>query len=300
MSADLQGVFAAAVTPLKPDFSLDLDNVPLLLDHLASRGCHGALLMGTTGEGPSFSSHARISLLKSALAVQDQRSDFRLLLATGTPSLDETTELTRSAFNSGADGVVVLPPYFFRKASDDGLFAWFSEVLKRSVPEGGCFLAYHIPAVSGVALSLDLLARLKDAFPGSFKGLKDSSSDPDYGARLGERFGSDLLVLNGNDRLFSQALAHKAAGCITALANLISPNLRLIWDSHQRGIPETEAQNRLNAARDVMDRHSPVPPLIKALLHKRFNLPLWSSCPPLLPAGDEAVNSVIDSLYARS
>lgn len=279
----LSGVYAAALTPLQSEFSLALDDWPHFLSFLAHRGCHGALLMGTTGEGPSFATDERLALLRAALVVRQQHPDFRLLLGTGTPSLEETIQLTRRAFDLGVDGVVVLPPYYFRKVSDEGLFAWFSQVIRRAVPASGALLGYHIPSLTGVPLSLDLLARLKDAYPQQFAGLKDSSAEADHALALGRRFGSDLQVFSGTDSLFSLALEQGASGCITALANLRSPDLRLVWDAFQNGAVDAAAQARLNAARDVMGRYPPNPPLYKALLSRLHPFPHWPVRPPLLP-----------------
>ena len=104
----LAGVYAAAVTPLKDDSTLDLDSVPALANFLASRGCHGVVLFGTTGEGPSFSSKERGEVMR---ALKENRpAGSRLIAGTGTPSLTETIELTKSAFDLGYDAVLVLPP----------------------------------------------------------------------------------------------------------------------------------------------------------------------------------------------
>jgi len=279
----LPGVYAAAVTPLRSDDTLDLEGIPVLLDFLAKRGCHGGLLLGTTGEGPSFAPEERLAMLRIATQVRQSHPDFRLLAGTGTPSLTETIALTKASFDLGMDGVVVLPPYYYRKVTDDGLFAWFAQVLSRAVPEGGALLGYHIPPVTGVPFSLDLLSRLKDAFPTRFAGIKDSSGDAVFARQLGERFGHELLVFTGNDRLFSQALESQASGCITAMANVISPLLRGVWDAFQNGLPASGIQEQLNAARDVMDRYPPAPPLLKALLAREYGLPAWVVRPPLMP-----------------
>ena len=279
----LAGVYAAAVTPLRPDGAIALQDFPLLLDFLAQRGCHGALLFGTTGEGPSFSPTERLEALRSALLVRQKHPQFRLLFGTGTPSLEETASLTRAAFDLGVDGVVVLPPYYFRKVSDDGLMAWFSQVIETAVPAGGALLGYHFPNMSGVPLSLDLLKRLKEAYPETFAGIKDSSSDPEHARLLDETFGADLLVLTGSDRLFSHALQHAAGGCITAMANICSPDLRLVWEAHLQGTSDETAQARLSAARSVIERYPPAPSLIKALLARQHALPRWNVRPPLLP-----------------
>lgn len=286
----LAGVYAAAVTPLKPDFSPDPAVLPTLLEFLAQRGCHGVVLFGTTGEGPSFAPSERLEMFRAALEIRQAHPSFRLLLGTGTPSLEETVDLTRAAFDLGADGVVVLPPYYFRKVSDEGLLAWFGQVIQRAVPSGGALFGYHIPPITGVALSLELLAHLKDAFPDRFAGIKDSSADAEHARNLGERFGADLLILNGTDRLFSLALQAGASGCITALGNLFSPDLRQVWDAHLRGETDEAAQARLNAARAVSESYPPAPPLLKMLLARWHGLPRWTVRPPLLPMSGEVAN----------
>ena len=278
----LAGVYAAAVTPLKPDLSIDLDGLTSLIQFLAQRGCHGILLMGTTGEGPSFSIAERIQVFQCAVQVRQDFSNLKLFAGTGTPSLEDTIHLTKSAFDFGFEGVVVLPPYYYRKATDEGLFTWFSSLIDRGVPSDGELLGYHIPPVSGMSLSLDLLARLKDTYPSQFAGIKDSSGDAEWARALGTRFGSDLVVLNGNDRLFSLALQSKASGCITAMANLISPLHRQLWDSFQAGKLDEIAQDRLSQAREELDRFPPMPPLLKLLLARLHGFPLWKVKPPLV------------------
>ena len=278
----LTGVYAAAVTPLKPDLSPDLDGLTMLIQFLANRGCHGVLLMGTTGEGPSFSINERISVYQAAVEARQDLPGFHLLAGTGTPSLEDTIFLTKSAFDLGYEGVVVLPPYYYRKATDDGLFSWFTQVLDEAVPSGGLFLGYHIPPISGISLSLELLSRLKERYPDRFAGVKDSSGDPEWARSLGARFGTDLLVLNGNDRLFSLALQEGASGCITAMANLLSPLHRLVWDSFQTGNPDEITQDKLSHAREVLDRYPPMPPVLKVLLSRIHGFSDWKVKPPLL------------------
>jgi 4-hydroxy-tetrahydrodipicolinate synthase len=289
----LSGVYAAALTPINQDGSLALEDLSTLLDFLARRGCHGALLMGTTGEGPSFSPEERLSVMKAAISIRKTYPNFRLLAGTGTPSLDESIQLTRYAFVLGFDGVVVLPPYYFRKATQDGLFEWFSQLIKRAVPESGPLFAYHIPGMSGVPLPIELLQRLKDAFPQRFAGLKDSSSDAGFARQLGETFGKDLMVFSGNDALFSLALQNQASGCITAMANLFSPDLRMVWDAHINGDTKPDVQARLSGYRHVMNHYAPFPPLYKAMLPSLHGLPHWNVRPPLVPLPPETVSEIL-------
>jgi Dihydrodipicolinate synthase/N-acetylneuraminate lyase len=251
------------------------------MSFLAGRGCHGIVLFGTTGEGPSFSPTERETLMRAACEARQAMPGFRLIAGTGTPSLSETIDLTRLAFDLGYDAVLVVPPYYFRKATDQGLFTWFSEVITKAVPSNGYLLGYHFPNVAGIGLSIDLLARLKDAFPNQFAGIKDSSHDSELARNLGETFGSDLVVLTGTDSYLQLAMQNKAAGCITAPANVLSPDLRQAWDLINAGNDPTEALARIKRQRDILDKYPPFPPTLKALLHRLHGFPRWSVRPPL-------------------
>lgn len=286
----LAGVYAAAVTPLRPDSpngdpggsNLDLESVPALLDFLAWRGCHGAVLFGTTGEGPSFSQREREAVMRTACAFQEQNKDFRLIAGTGTPSLSETIELTRLAFDLGYEAALVVPPYYFRNATEEGLFNWYSELIRKAVPADQYILGYHFPRVAGIGFSIELLSRLKDAFPVQFAGIKDSSQDAGLARNLGEKFGTDLVVLTGTDTYLQLAMQNQAAGCITAPANILSPGLREIWEGMRSGSDVSQAQGRLEQQRHILEQYPPFPPALKSLLHRLHGFPRWSVRAPLV------------------
>ena len=289
----LSGVYAAALTPLKSDLSPDLEAVAPFLAFLASRGCHGALIFGTTGEGPSFSPTEREAVWRAALKIREQFPTFKLFAGTGTPSLTETIDLTKLAFDLGFDAVVTLPPYYFRKATDDGLFKWFEQVIHKAVPSDGSLFGYHIPSVAGIGFSIELISRLKDSFPSQFAGIKDSSHDEEFMQTLGEKFGADLTVFNGTDSDFTLALQNHAAGCITALANIMSPSLREIYDAFIDSKEPSSLQKKVSEQRHVLEKYQPFPPLLKTLLTSLYNQPRWPVRPPLtelaMPDGLDAL-----------
>lgn len=291
----LAGVYAASVTPLRRMYgsTLDLESVPALLSFFAARGCHGSVLFGTTGEGPSFSPAEREKLMRAACEARQELPGFRLIAGTGTPSLSETIELTRLAFNLGYEAALVVPPYYFRKATDEGLFNWFSELITTAVPSDRYILGYHFPNVAGIGFSMELLARLKDAFPVQFAGIKDSSHDSELARRLGERFGSDLAVFTGTDSYLQLAMENKAAGCITAPANLLSPELREVWNCMNEGKDASAAQASVKKQRDILDKYPPFPPTLKALLHRLHGFPKWSVKPPLVEISPEMEDEVV-------
>ena len=294
----LAGVYAAAVTPLREihGSTLDLESVPVLLNFLASRGCHGAVLFGTTGEGPSFSPSEREALMRAASAYRDELPGFRLIAGIGTPSLSETIELTKLAFDLGYDAALSLPPYYFRNATDTGLFNWFSELINKAVPSDKYLLGYHFPRVAGIGFSIELLARLKDAFPSQFAGIKDSSHDAELARNLGEKFGYDMVALTGTDSYVQLAMQNKAAGCITAPANILSPDLRTVWDLMREGKDTSQAQARVTQQREILDKYPPFPPTLKAMLHRLYGLPQWSVKPPLEDMTDLMAEQLADEL----
>ena len=296
----LSGVYAAAVTPLRETYGsrLDLESAPALYSFLASRGCHGVVLFGTTGEGPSFSPSERETLMRTACEVRDGLPGFRLIAGTGTPSLAETIDLTKLAFDLGFDAALVVPPYYFRKATDEGLYDWFHEVLTKAVPSDKYILGYHFPNVAGIGFSLDLLSRLKDTFPTQFAGIKDSSHDAELARTLGERFGYDLAVLTGTDSYLQLAMQNKAAGCITAPANILSADLREIWESMNEGKDPSKALARVKQQRDVLDKYPPFPPTLKTLLHRVHGFRRWSVKPPLVDMAPEMEEQLVSEFEA--
>jgi 4-hydroxy-tetrahydrodipicolinate synthase len=290
----LSGVYSAAITPLTSGGEPDTVGLRTLLDFLGKRGGHGALLLGTTGEGTSFSVQERIEIWTAATDWRKSRPDFRLFAGTGTPSLSETRHLNKVAFDLGYEAVLVLPPFFIRNASEDGLFGWYADLLD-NVPSGKYLLGYHIPAVSGVALPLSLLQRLQAAYPQTFGGLKDSSGNLESAVNYAQGL-PGAAVLVGNDKLLAPGLAAGASGAITALANLRSPELRAIYDAHFAGRDAASLQAALDPIRAAMDAMPPAPAYLKALLHAQHGLPNWKVRLPLQDFSQEQVAAALAAL----
>jgi 4-hydroxy-tetrahydrodipicolinate synthase len=277
---NIDGVYVASLTPFDETLKLDLDGLIKLLSFYAKQGCHGALLLGTTGEGTSLDSKTRKIFWKAAYEIKQDFPSFRLLAGTGTPSLNETIDFNKFVFDLGYDGVVVLPPYYLRNVSDQGLYRWFTNVIESSVPSDGNFLGYHIPQVSRVGLSIELLLKLRDSFPNQFVGVKDSTGDIDHAKKIVDSL-PDFVTLVGNDKLLLPSLEFGASGCITAGANISSLLLRRVWDDFQKGDSNQDAQQKINLLRDILDKHKPYPSSLKAMVNHLYNFPLWNVLPPL-------------------
>ena len=284
---DLKGIIAASITPLLDDYSPDYDAIPHYLRFLEEQGCHGALILGTTGEGPSFSYLERLKIFEAASQIRQTNPDFILYAGTGTPSMQETIELNKRAFNFGFDGVVVLPPFYFRKPTENGLFAWYKEVIKKSIPSDGILLGYHIPPITGISLTTSLLKRLQDEFPQRFAGIKDSSGEETQISLFNSSFHNSLMYYVGNDRFLSKTIEIGGSGTITALNNVAGNLSRAIWENFNAHIPYHNIQAKLTHARRIIEDYTPYAPSIKAVLHQLFGFPLWHVRPPLnkLPTG---------------
>jgi 4-hydroxy-tetrahydrodipicolinate synthase len=293
----LSGVFAAAVTPLDPKQHPDPTALPDLLSHLARRGCHGALLFGTTGEGPSFSIAERLDFLREAVRYRESAlPSFKILVGTGFPSLDDTIVMTRQAFELGADAVLTLPPYYFKGVSAEGLATFFEAVARAAVPEDGLMLAYHIPQVAGVGVPDESIARLRERGVKQIVGMKDSQDDLNHTLTTTRTF-PGFAVLAGSDSILTEALAGGAAGCITALANVTSPLNRAVWDAHQRGETAPEAQAKLTRARQIVKGLNG-PAAMKVALAELFGFPHWEVRLPLEGLTREQLEALTQDLRA--
>lgn len=263
--ANLSGVYAAAVTPMRPDGRLDLPALQGHLRRLTAQGLTGVLLMGTTGEGTSLSLDERTDLLRAAVEAD---TSLRIMAGTGTPSLLDTITATREAFALGVDHALLLPPYYYKGVSAQGLADYFRRVLDAAVPEGRGVLLYHIPQVSGVGISTELLDLLADEIGERIIGLKDSSGDLAHACMLTARYPA-LRVFVGSDSLLLDALRCGVSGAITAGANVLTPLLAALYSGYHAGSDDEALhtqQNKLSAARAVLDAYPPFPASLKRLL----------------------------------
>jgi len=252
------GVNAAVLTAMKPDLSPDPDRMAAHAKWLLANGCNGLGIMGTTGEANSFGLHERKAILEGLIARGIPASV--MMPGTGCASLTDTVELTLHAKAQGCRGVLVLPPFYYKAPSDDGLFAYFSEVVNR-VGGGIAIYLYHFPQQSAVPFSLDLLARLLKAFPGVIKGVKDSSGVYANMKAMADNFAKDgFEVYSGSDEFLQQMLADGGAGCITAASNANSHWGGIVY-AKRTGPEADKAQAMLTATRKAATSVALIPGL---------------------------------------
>ena len=276
-----RGVFCAALTPVGEDLAPDHARFAAHCRRLLEDGCNGIALLGTTGEANSFSTGERQALLEATVAAGIAPE--RLLPGTGVAALTETVALTRHALSLGVTTVVMLPPFYYKGVTDDGLFAAYAEVVQRVADPRLQVVLYHIPQMSAVPIPFPVIARLREAFPGTFSGIKDSAGDFSHMEALVERF-PGLAVLAGADPLMLPLLRKGGAGCITATSNLVAADLATVFrhfDDPGRAVEAEAAQ--IVAARNRASRFAQMASL-KTLLAHRTGDPGWRRMRlPLLP-----------------
>jgi 4-hydroxy-tetrahydrodipicolinate synthase len=278
-----RGVFSAALTPMDPDLAPDHAAFIAHAKRLLDQGCDGIAMLGTTGEANSFTVAERQALLEATVA--GGIAPDRLLPGTGVVALPDTVALTRHALSLGVTTVVMLPPFYYKGVSDDGVFAAYSHVVERIGDARLRIVLYHIPPMSAVPIGFGVIERLRARYPGTFTGIKDSSGDFANMQALVAAF-PGLSVLAGADPLMLPLLKVGGAGCITATSNLVAADLAFVFRHHAdpaRAAEVEAAQARIVAARNRASRFPQIASL-KLLLADRTGQPGWHRLrPPLLP-----------------
>jgi 4-hydroxy-tetrahydrodipicolinate synthase len=279
------GVNAAVLTPMRADLSVDLDRMAAHCRWLLANGCNNLGVLGTTGEANSIGLSERMEILRGL--VERGIPATKMMPGTGVPALTDTVLLTRQAAEIGCRGALLLPPFYYKNPTDDGLFAFFSEVIER-VGGNIKYYLYNFPQQSAVPLGVDLIARLLKAFPGTLKGVKDSSGNYDNGRAYVQNFARDgFEVYAGDDTLLRPLLQLGSAGCITAAANVNSPIAAEVYANWDNDVGARMHETLSATRKAIVAAPAPIPAL-KALMARHTGDAAWHNMrPPHLPLAAE-------------
>ncbi len=219
LRANRFGLSVALATPFAEDRSIDLPRmVAHGLQSLAD-GCNSLTVFGTTGEGAMLGLNERHRALGALVgAGVDPRT--QLVVGIAASSVEDAIAQGRAALMLGCPSFLLAPPFYFKNPGDEGLFDWFSAVLTGLGPQANNVILYHIPQVTAVGLSVDLVGGLKKTFPQQIAGVKDSSGDWNNAQALLKQH-SDLHILIGDERLLAKAMNLGASGTICGMANFV-------------------------------------------------------------------------------
>jgi 4-hydroxy-tetrahydrodipicolinate synthase len=272
----MQGALAPVVTPFKADLAPDADKLIAQCRRLLGEDC-GLAVFGTNSEGNSLSVEEKIALLDRL--VEAGLPPQRMMPGTGHCAIPDTVRLTRHAVGLGCGGVLMLPPFYYKGVSDEGLYRAFSEVIERVGDDRLRVYLYHIPPVAQVGISLDLIARLIDAYPGIVAGIKDSSGDWENTRAMLERF-PGWGIFCGNETRLVDAMQLGARGTISATCNVNAAKIAELCRDWQAG-DGARKQEQANRVRGVVAKY-PMIPALKALVGRVFDDSEWGRMRPPL------------------
>lgn len=286
----VHGLWCAMLTPIDSSGGVDHGLLVAHARSLLDRGVDGVAPFGTTGEGQSFSMAERLAGIDALLAAGIPRE--RVVAATGCAALPETIVLTRHGVQSGCKACLVLPPFFWKDVTDDGLFAWYAQVIEAVGDSRLRVYLYHIPQISGTPLSVDLVARLAAAFPGIIAGVKDSAGDWANTQALLARV-PQLAILVGHEPHLPRLLRAGGAGTICGVANLFPALVRALLSPN---VAPTDLQ-RVVTFIEIAFRQ-PFLASFKAILAEQTRNPGWQAVrAPLLPLAAHSRKALLAALH---
>lgn len=291
----LFGVLCPVITPFNADLSLNPDKLIRQCQWLLSQNV-GLAVFGTNSEANSLSVEEKISLLDRLV---DAGIDVaRMMPGTGCCALPDTVRLTAHAVSLGCAGTLMLPPFFYKGVDDEGLYASYSEVIERVGSDDLRIYLYHIPPVSQVGISIDLIERLLKAYPETVVGIKDSSGDWSNTSAMLEKRWDNFQIFAGSENFLLRTMQSGGAGCISATANINPAAIHELFAEWQGG-DAVAAQEQLDSVRAIVQRY-PMIPALKAIVAYFSNDSAWEAVrPPLVSLSSELKISLLDSLAQK-
>ncbi len=289
----IRGVLSPVVTPFNKDLSPDSGRFIAQCRWLLTQNC-GLAVFGTNSEANSLSANERIALLDALLAADVDPA--RMMPGTGCCALTDTVRLTEHAVKAGCAGVLMLPPFYYKDVSEEGLYRNFSEVVERVGDARLRIYLYHIPPVAVVGITPGLVERLLKKYPTAIAGMKDSSGDWNNTKTFLDAFAkSGFDIFPGSESFLLAGLRNSGAGCISATANVNPAAIDKLYREWKNSDADAQ-QEALNVVRKTTGQYVMIPAL-KAVVAHYANDPQWATVrPPLTELTAEQAKSVIDGL----
>ncbi len=286
----LSGVLSPVVTPFNDDLSPDADRLITQCKWLLSQNV-GLAVFGTNSEANSLSVDEKIMLLDRL--VEAGVDTGRMMPGTGCCALTDTVKLTAHAAKLGCAGTLMLPPFYYKGVSDDGIFANFAEVIERVGDESLRIYLYHIPPIAQVGFSLDLIGRLVSRYPKTVVGIKDSSGDWGNTRSMLKRQWDDFRIFVGSESFLLANMRNGGAGCISATANINPAAIDQLCQTWINGDAD-EQQLALDEVRSAVMAY-PMIPALKATVAEFSSDEQWRTVRPPLVMLDKEKSAALAS-----
>ena len=246
---DYRGIWPAMLTPLTESLAIDIPRFARHARGLIDAGCQGVTPFGTTGEGPSFSVAERRAAVEGLIDGGVPAN--RILVSTSCAALPDAVELTRHAVKVGAFGVLLLPPFFLKGVPDQGVIDAYRWVIDQVADPALRVVLYHIPQVSGVGLSHHVIRTLKQLYPETIVGIKDSSGHREGSLAYADAFMPDIQVWVGNEPDQLVMSARGSNGAVSGVANVLPRVIHRLATQHD-GPTAAQDMARAKAFIDVL------------------------------------------------
>ncbi|MDB2548946.1 dihydrodipicolinate synthase family protein [Paracoccaceae bacterium] len=290
MNKAVRGIYAAAVSPFNKDGALDAKKLVNYCEYLVTKGgCDGVAPTGTTGEGNSISF---IQKLKIAEVFADAKFEpSRVIFGTGSCATQDAVDLSKAMIDAGYPNVLVLPPFYYKNPSNDGLYAYYSELIESVGNENLRVYIYHFPQVSMTPIPVDVVVKLKNAYGPIVAGLKDSSGDINQALAFASATGgvkNDFDVYPSSEALLFQGLEGGCAGIISGSTNAFG---NYVQQALKDG-SDSKSFELVKAARAVASKY-PLMAAMKQVEAWRSNDDTWTKmAAPLVKLDSEQKNSL--------
>ncbi len=299
-----RGVLAALVTPLTDALEPDMARLVAHMRWLSANGCTGLVALATAGEANSLSLAQRLRIVE--VLAGGGMPMTQVIVGGGSCALDEAVALAKAIVASGAAGVLLLPPFYYRDAGADGLFRFYAALIERVGDPRLRIVLHHRPRASGAPITETLIVRLKAQFGAIIAGVQNGAGDWPTTAALIRDF-PKLAIFSGTERFLLETLRAGGQGAISATLNLTAPLARAVYDTWQNDTGQNDTgqstdadrlQKELSTLRAAFDAF-PTPMAQKEMLAQLTGKPGWRNVlPPLLPlppAAADALASRLDS-----
>ena len=292
----ITGVLSPVVTPFGKDLAPDPERFVRQCRWLLSQNV-GLAVFGTNSEANSLSVEEKIELLDRLVAAGLDPA--RMMPGTGCCALTDSVRLTAHAMKVGCGGVLMLPPFYYKGVSDDGLFRSFAEIIERVGDARLRVYVYHIPPVSQVPITLGLVERLLAAYPGQVAGIKDSGGDWSNTKAFLDAFAkAGFDVFAGSETFLLQNMRHGGAGCISATANVHPGPIAKLYDTWRADGADAQ-QARLDMIRGVFQKFPMIPALKAAIAHHGRDAGWATVRPPLVALTSAQSSALISDLDSQ-
>jgi 4-hydroxy-tetrahydrodipicolinate synthase len=275
----LPAVLSPVLTPFKADGSPDAQKLLKQCNWLEANGV-GQAIFGTNSEANSMSDPQKMSTLTAL--IEGGLNPEHMMPGTGATSIDATVTMTKHAVAHKCAGVLMLPPFYYKDVTDDGLFAYFSEVIQKVGSSALKVYIYNIPPVTKINKSLSLLERLAKEYPKTVVGMKDSSGDWAYTESVIKLLApSGFRVYAGSEVFLMRTLRAGGVGCISATAN-VNPKAIADLTAHWRESNADQRQADLDSLRSIFAQYQMIAGMKTAVAHFSKDPDWLRVLPPLM------------------